>query len=286
MFENIITFPFVQIADGLRYLSLSGVAGNIVSVVLYITLCLTPIIFLVFRWTKHKLNYTDALLPVVTILMFVVMYQLINPGLINNVVATMAFPCVTLYSAICTYLILKLINLFQGKTIEKLCRYLNSLLWVVNIVLAYSVMFTATVAFTQSIRDLQAANSGNTHQLGLTYIFIFFGMLVEIIPFVSSIVVVFYGINLVKHFGADPYSEKTVLSANRLSWVCKVSLVITVLSTMVFNVLQYAFSSQLRKINSNINIPILSVVFVLAVFVFSQIISEGKALKDDNNSII
>lgn len=286
MFENIITFPFVQIADGLRYLSLSGVAGNIIAVTLYVTFCLLPMLFWVFQWAKHKSNYIDALLPVVTILMFIVMYQLINPGLINNVVATKALPCITLYSVICTYLILKLIKLFQGKAIEKLCKYLNLLLWTVNILLAYSVLFTSTVPFTQSIKALQAANSGNTDQLGLTYIFMFFGMLVDVVPLVSSIVVVFFGILLVKHFGADRYAEKTVLSANRLSCVCKISLVLTVLSTMLFNVLQYVFASQLHQINSNINIPILSIVFVLAVFVLSQMISEGKALKDDNNSII
>ena len=151
MFETIITFPFVQIADGLRYLSLSGIAGNIVAVILYATFCLIPMIFFVIKWVKHKLSYIDGLLPIATILMFIVMYQLINPALINNVVATKALPCITLYSVICTYLILKLIKLFQGKAIEKLCVYLNSLLWVVNILLAYSVLFTSTLAFTQSI---------------------------------------------------------------------------------------------------------------------------------------
>ncbi|MEG2234438.1 MAG: DUF2975 domain-containing protein, partial [Oscillospiraceae bacterium] len=107
-----------------------------------------------------------------------------------------------------------------------------------------------------------------------------------VIPLVSGIVVVFFGMRLVSYFGADRYSEKTVLSANRLSCACKTALAVTVLSTMVFNVLQYAFASQLHQINGNINIPILSIVFVLAVFLFSQIISEGKALKDDNDSII
>ncbi|MEG0913619.1 MAG: hypothetical protein RSD35_03545 [Oscillospiraceae bacterium] len=286
MFESIITFPFVQIADGLRYLSLSGAAGNIVAVALYIALCLIPLMFFVFQWTKHRLTYTDALLPVVTILMFIILYQLINPGLITNAAATKALPCTTLYSVIFTYLILTLIKLFQDKAIKKLCKYFNFLLWAVNIMLACSAVFTVTVAFAQSIKDLQAANSGNTDLLGLTYVFMFFGMLADVIPLVSGIVVVFFGMRLVSYFGADRYSEKTVLSANRLSCACKTALAVTVLSTMVFNVLQYAFASQLHQINGNINIPILSIVFVLAVFLFSQIISEGKALKDDNDSII
>jgi len=286
MFETMITFPFVPIADGLRSLSLSGKTGNMVAIIFYSAFCLIPLIFFVLQWVKHKLDYIDGLLPVVTILMFIIMYQLINPGLINNVTATRAFLCITLYSVIYTYLILKLVKMFQDKPIEKLCKYLNCLLWAVNIMLAYSVIFIGTVAFPRSIKALQASNSGNTYRLGLTYLFMFFGMLVDVVPLVSSIVVVFFGIRLVRHFGADRYADKTVLSANRLSRVCKTSLVVTVSSTTVFNVLQYLFASRLHQINSNMNISVLSIVFVLAVFILSQIINESKALKDDSDSII
>ena len=286
MFETIITFPFVQIANGLRYLSLSSGVGNIIAIILHTAFCLLPMVLFVIQWAKHKLCYTDAILPLTTILLFIAMYQLINPALINMVIATKALPCITIYSLICTYLILKLIQLFQGKNIEKLCRYLSTLLWVVNILLAYCAIFSATVKFTQSIQALQSANSGNTGGLGLTYLFLFLGMIVEIIPMIATIAVVLFSIRLVKYFGIDQYSEETVMSANKLSCVCKISLIVTVLSTMVFNLLQYAFASQLRQINSNINIPILSLVFVLAVLVFSQIISASKALKDDNDSII
>ncbi|NLY73626.1 MAG: hypothetical protein GX079_08070 [Tissierellia bacterium] len=286
MFETIITFPFVQIANGLRYLSLLSGLGNIFAIILYTAFCLLPMILFVIQWAKHRLSYTDAILPLTTILLFIAMYQLINPALLNTVIVTKALPSITIYSLICTYLILKLIQLFQGKSIEKLCQYLSILLWVVNILLAYSAIFSATVTFTQSIQALRLANSGNDGGLGLTYLFLFLGMIVEIIQVIATIVVVLFSIGLVRHFGRDLYSEEALMSANKLSYICKISLIVTVLSTMVFNLLQYAFASQLRKISSNINIPILSLVFVLAVLVFSQIISTGKALKDDNDSII
>lgn len=281
-----ITFPFVQIASGLRYLSLSSAVGNIVAIALYVVFCLIPMLFFVWRWVKHKLSYIDALLPITTILMFIAMYQLINPALLNNVVTKKLLTCITIYSVICTYLILKLIQLFQGKKLEKLCKYLTLLLWVVNILLTYYIVFTGTITFTQSIKELQSANSGNIGELGPTYLFLFLGMIVEIIPLIATIAVVLFVIRFVKHFAINRYSEQTVISTNKLSCVCKISLVATALSTMVFNLLQYAFGSRLYQINSNINIPVFSIVFVLVVLVFSQIISEGKELKDDNDSII
>lgn len=42
MFETIITFPFVQLASGLRHLSLSGNTGNIIAIILYAAFCLLP----------------------------------------------------------------------------------------------------------------------------------------------------------------------------------------------------------------------------------------------------
>lgn len=286
MSESIITFPFVQIANGLRYLSLSSSFGNIVAIILYGTICLLPIILLMLQRSKHKICYIDALLLLMSVLLFVVIYQLINPGLISNVAATKAFPCITLYSVIFTYVILKLIELFNGKSINKLCKYLILLLWAVNIVIAYSVLYTSTVSFGQSIKALQATNEGNHNMLGMTYAFMFLGMLVDIIPLLSNIVIVLFAILFVKSFSTDRYAEKTVMAAHKLSSVCKLSLIVTVLSAMIFNISQFLFASNLHQINSNISIPILSIIFALAILIFSQIISEGKELKDDNDSII
>ncbi|NLN83455.1 MAG: hypothetical protein GX138_03740 [Firmicutes bacterium] len=286
MFETIITFPFVQLASGLHHLSLSGNTGNIIAIILYAAFCLLPMSLFMSLWLKHKPSYTDALLPLTTILLFIIMYQLINPALISTVVATTVLPSITIYSLIFTYLILRLIRLFQGKNIERLCQYLNLLLWIIIVLLIYSVISTTAFSFPQSIQILKSANSGNTDGLKATYLFLFLGMIVEIIPMVASIAVVLFSIRLVKQFDKDQYSEETVRYAGKLSSVCKASLIVTVLSTMVFNLLQYAFASQLRQINSNINIPLLSLVFVLAMLILSQIIKASKALKDDSDSII
>lgn len=286
MFEFIITFPFVQIADVLRYLSLSNSLGNIFAIILYIAFCLMPIIPFFIKPLKNKLNYIDNLLPIISVLMFIVMYQLINPALINTEIITKAFPCITIWSVICTYLILKVIKLFENNTIQKLCKYLIILLWILIIVMAYSILFNGIVTFTNTIKDLKNANSGYSSQLNLTYLFMFFGFIVEIIPNIANIIVVLFGISFVKCLNTNRYSEESVMAANKLSTICKQALIITIISTMIFNVLQYAFSSQLFKINSNINIPILSIVFVLIMFVFSKIITFDKELKDDNDSII
>ncbi len=80
-FTTTMAFPFEQIGLILRRLSLSGTAGNIAAVLIYATFCLTPVFILFLRRKKRGFFTEDLLLALLSAVLFVVLYYMINPGL-------------------------------------------------------------------------------------------------------------------------------------------------------------------------------------------------------------
>ena len=74
---SLFAIPFTLAGSGLRRLSLSGTAGNVAAVVLYTALSVLPLLLnLKCKW------YLEDVLPVVcSLLMFFVLYYMINPSL-------------------------------------------------------------------------------------------------------------------------------------------------------------------------------------------------------------
>ena len=80
---SLAAFPFAQIGLGLRWLSLSGAVGNGLAIGLYVLLSLIPLIALGVIWRRGKLRQADALLAVLSALLFWVLYLMVNPGLLT-----------------------------------------------------------------------------------------------------------------------------------------------------------------------------------------------------------
>ena len=64
------------------------------------------------------------------------------------------------------------------------------------------------------------------------------------------------------------------------------SLAASVLAGMAYNVLQLAFASMLRNVNTNISLPVVSACFVLAMLIFARMIADSSRLKADNDLFI
>ena len=82
-FSTIVAFPFEQLGEGLRALSLSGGAGNAAAILFYVLLSLIPAgIWLILK-KKQKTMPIDFTLFLLSVLLFVVLYYMINPGLMG-----------------------------------------------------------------------------------------------------------------------------------------------------------------------------------------------------------
>lgn len=292
---DIMAFPFAPIGNGLRTLSLSGSVGNIVAIILYAGISLLPLGMLLFHIRRKDLHREDCLLVVLCPLLFAVLYEMINPGTLPlgpaelgmmGVSARKAMLGCIVYSVLVGYLVLRGLRLFFGAGKNHLQKYLFVLLGLLNAILVYLAFGGCLQKFLQAVESTKAANQGTEQGLTLTYAFLFLQMLVDALPYVLDILIVVVFQHMLQELGKAAYSQDAVEAAEKLAKVCGLSLKITILSTVVFNLLQLLCAKHLRVLNGFVNIPILSIILVLAALLVAKLVIVGKRLKDDNDMFI
>lgn len=290
VFTTVMAFPLEQIGILLRILSLSGKLGNAISIVLYAALCLIPAFVLFLLRKKRKLFAEDALLAVLSLVLFAVIYLMINPGLLGeylgNSLGQKALLGGIAYSVLTGYILMRILRLFFAADTGRLQKYLMVLLYIINIFIVLLVFGAQFNNLLDSFEQLRAGNKGNEHRLGMSYIFLVLKYLVDALPNALIIPVFFSGQNLINELSVDRYSDQAVACAEKLSRMCGLALIISVLSNVGLNLLQLVFINKLSVTNSSVQIPVFSIVFVLATLLLAQYIKENKRLKDDNDMFI
>lgn len=292
-FTAAMAFPFEQIGLGLRALSLSGSIGNAIAILLYVAFCLVPFFALLLFRRKRKLRFEDALLIMLSALLFATVYMMINPGMIDAKLkgaAALSFKKALLgsviYSALLGYIAIRVLRHFLAGDAPKLQRYMLSLLCVLNVLFVYLAFGACFGDLLNAFENLRTGNIGNEQSLGITYVFLVLQYLTNALPYVLDILVVFAALELLKELHADRYSEASVIAAFKLSVLCGKALLITIISNIVFNLLQLIFMKWLWVINTSVQIPLLSIAFLLSALLLAQYIRENKQLKDDNDMFI
>lgn len=295
VFSVAAAFPFEQIGLGLRKLSLSGKLGNALSLTIYAAVCLLPVIFLVRVQAGRKLHIEDSLPALFSGFLFVTLYFMINPSYIGSFFGGVAGTSLivgkavlggTLWSIVFGYIILRVLRLSFESGTEKLYAFVGALLSIISFLFIWAVFFGCFGKLLESFSALQKANTGNENGLAPTYLFIVLRFLLDALPYLLDAVTVFLALDLLYEMRLDRYSEKTEEISSHLSTWCGTALAAVVVSGVMFNLLQIIFARLLRNINSNISIPLSSVLFVLAVLLTSRLISENRRLKGDNDLFI
>ncbi len=308
VFLNVVSFPFVQIGMVLRWLSLSGSIQNIISIIIYVLICASPILLLVTRKPMKNKKYfpEDALILLLCALMFYVIYHMINPSYINALVATdvwlsmtKAMMSTTIYSLLATYFVIRVIrksDLIQEKKIYKVLSFLLNFVSIAFVAAVFGTLLRSVVTQISELMFLsELSSAGFTSNSSLTpdtsfvvinISFVVFDFLVKSVPYIAGILVVFVVTDLLFHFEADRYSENTINTAKKLSNLCKKSIVLIMCSDAFFNFAQLLFRMRLMNSDFNVTIPILSIISLFACVVLTNLIVEGKDLKDDNDGFI
>jgi len=292
-FSAAMAFPFEQIGLGLRTLSLSGGAGNVAAIVIYIAVSLLPAAALPILRKKRELCAEDGLLGLLSAALFAVLYLMINPGVIGALTGGVAGQSVgkailggIAYSVLCGYFVLRVLRLFFTGGTDKLVRYMSVMLCLLNVLFVYLVFGACFDGLLNSITALQAGNTGNENMLGASYIFLIMQFMVDALPYALNVFVVFAALRLLDEMRTDRYSAETVAATGRMSRLCAVALAATVLSNICFNLLQLLFIKSLMVVNGSVQIPVFSITFVLAALLLTRFITENKQLKDDNDMFV
>lgn len=293
IFAAAIAFPFEQIGAGLRLLSLSGALGNALAIALYCLLSLLPIGALLILRHRRKLFPEDSLLVLLSAVLFYAVYLMVNPGLIVTVpgiatgtVVGKAILGGLVYSLVIGYVILRVLRLFFAGTIQKLERYFTIMLGIVSTVFIFMAFGACLRDLLSSIASLQAGNTGNEHMLGLTYAFLGLQYVVNALPYILSVLIVFAALRLLSELQKERYSAASVEAAARMSRLCAVTLAATVLTNILYNLLQTLFAGSLMVLNHSVQVPIASILFVLAALLLTRLMMESKQLKEENDQFI
>ena len=299
--SSIMAFPFAQLGRGLRWLSLPGGVGNIFAIVLYAAFCLLPTAGLLLIRKKHT---EDILLPISSAVLFVVMYYMINPGLITMAAVARPFEQAIMggvvYSLLMAYGVLRALRYFSTAPDLDHTRYLAALLHVLNMlfVLAIGLVFARMVGAISALRMgdaglpfdmLQAPGLGGVaagQGLAATYVFIILGHAITALPHGLNIWVIFSAQALLTAFLAGPYSQETLTAAKVLSRICGLALALTVLTHAGFNLLQLIFISRLATVSTSIILPVTPVLFVLGALLLTRLIAASKQIKDENDQFV
>lgn len=288
-----MAFPLDKIGALLRKMSLSGSVGNIVAIILYIAIALLPVIGFLYLRKKDRRCKADVILLALSILLFVVIYYMINPGLYSNM--EFGGDIVlggTFYSVLVSYFLLRVLEQFKRSNMEGLKSGLRILLYIIIILLLFEILaelLTVLPENIQTVRDSNTAlfdNSSMDSGLRITLIFIVLHSVVDVIPYIMDIVVTVLVIRMINELMKDGYSDKAIKATNKLADWSLYALSITTLSSMIFNLLQLLMFSSLHQTNISVIIPLFSIVFVLAALLFARYIQENQKLKQDNDLFI
>lgn len=266
---DLLSFPLEKSADFLGYLSLSGSVGNAIAVVIYAFICLIPVFVLLFRISRKTFVKTDSILVLMSAVLFAVIYLLINPsemGLhgMGEEASMVAF---SFWSLLVGYLVLKFAEILKNTEGKRTERLLSVVLKIIGAVFMFAL---CTSEFTKA-------------EVGIITVF---SALNSVLPALLGIRTVFFALDLLTEFSLDRYSENTVREAEKLSRFCILALELTVGVSALLSVLQLRFINELSSVNFSVEIPLVSIGFILLLLMLSGFIKESKALKEDNDSFI
>lgn len=291
--------PFEQIGQLLRSLSLQGEAKNTAAITLYILLGLLPCAAYAYLKLLGKACRIDLLLPGLSILLYLVLYYAVNPGLLGFAAAEDAkwMPGAVFYSALFGYLILRVLRVYASADADRLHQGLLRLLGLLSVIFVYAVFGQCLEELVSSIQALRGVRQEIGNGIGmrapafslsmtLSYLFLVLQFIVHALPYGMDLFIIGMAARCVRELQKDRYSDGAVLAAARLAGCCAKALAVTVVAGVVFNILQLAAGSRLYQVNITIAVPVASVLFVVVILLAVRYIQEDQRLKQDHDLFI
>lgn len=290
---SVLAFPFEQIGYGLRSLSLSGAVGNGFAVALYVILSLLPAAACLALLRRRHFQLEDALLPLASVVLFIVLYCMINPSVLGAYFGrpeaqplAKAIMGGSVYAVLAGYLLLRVRRHLFAADLKKMRTYLSALLVILSVVLVYLVFGAGFGGLLDDFAALYAGNTQATSARSLSAVFLVLGWLADSLPYLLDIMIIFAALALLRALVDDRYADAALAAASRLAHLCGVSLVATILTNVGFNLLNLLFIKRLLVVDHVVQIPLFSILFTLAALLLAQFIRENKRLKDDNDLFI
>lgn len=285
---KLAAFPFVQIAAGLRMLSLSGTPGNAAAVVLYVLISLIPVGLMAGLYRRRGFSPEDMCFPVLTGLLFWGLYAMINPGTQAEVIRISGG--ITFAGAIwavaALYLAVRIVRRLKAARDTEIARMLRAALYGLQLIFVWQTVVSVPGQTVESWKALFAANQGTESGLLPTCIFLLIGAAVDILPCIFDLILTIPAIELTHGLEKDRFAEETVNAAEHLGKYSGKALIAYVGSAAGYDLAQLIFAPYLRNTDSLIRIPLLPMIFALVTLLAAALLRDNRKLKSDNDLFI
>ena len=291
--RGLLSFPFKQIALGLRELSLLSGVGNIIAWALFTLICAIPVIIAIIKCVKKSFALEDIMLIVLSVVLAPALYYMINSGyIVNDMVINpesehlMWILGPIIYAPIIGYVIIKIVRCFVKAEKQDLKRYLNYMLYVVNIMLIIGVFGISLEELIDKLGSLDEIDYMVGGNVTYTKMLVIMKYANDVILNLMLIGIVILVQGLVDKININNITDEIVSRAKLVSKCCVWTLIIYVILNVCYNILQFVFIKELYTINGVINIPITIVLAMLVIMLIFQFILEAKSIKDENDMFI
>lgn len=301
-----LALPFVWAGAGLRELSLSGFAGNLLALLLYILASLLPVWPLIRKSWRPKGRFIRFMLAAESAYLFFLLYFMVNPTLIQTLfraasgvsqemlMADQAILCLFFYSLLIACWI---ISVLQDS--ERLTHRLRQLMYVLGVAMIFSVFYSGVATLKDSLASLPAA-SGGSDPISLA-----FGMpgvpesypawdgLIAVLRFLSDsapsillLSVLPMAGRLLNSLEQSFFSEENQRLAAAIAGRCRLAIIVSVSGMLAMGALQLLLAGYLSNVNLTGSAPILVLTVSLAMMLLSRYLERSFAVYRENQMMI
>ena len=276
---SLLSFPFGLIGEGLRTLSLRGGALNVLSIVIYSVICISPIAGLFMYSKEVKALPEKVALCFLSPVLFYCLYEIINPtylGLkLKEKPLSAPIMSLTIDSFVLLYLILCLVRVLRSSDKESLYKYLRIFMAALAFVVVAALVITLVKDFIFKLPE--AGSRLDMSALTLKTV-------LDAAVLLLTLLITLRVIKLTDVLSGDGAELAAV--SNKLCTLCCVSLIVSVLSSVVMNGFNALFMNRLNNTEATLSIPVYEIVFSLITLLFTRLLIENKDLREDNELII
>ena len=284
-FSSVWSIPMEQIAGGLKVLSGTGAFGNGLALAILAGIALIPVI-IALRYPRGRETLAERItLAVMAPVVLIVLWNMIHPGNMRPEAAgadaflqvARAALSLIIWSVVILFVVLRLIRLFRAGKREQLLRYFRILLAV------SCIAFTAELAVTlMNAVPAPAADGSRSAQDIIAGIF---RLAAGVVPLVFDIVILIRVMDLIR-IAETEEQEGLAETAKKVSGVSCIALAVSTGLCALYHVVQLLLMPGLTDLNVTVDIPVVSIVFVAVILLFTRLLVENRQLREDNSLFI
>lgn len=300
--EQAVQAGYAQLEEAgawLRQLSLSGAGGNVLAWALVLLVSCLPLLLLVLPRGRGRWHGEDLLLPGCALLFLVLAFCLVNPTWQPSPI----FPEVWMLAAfgiwgmgLVSWLVLRLLRGLEEGTMEKVSAVLRVLLVGCAALLVFAAALHGSRAVAaavdgpapEQIAMGQLITGGpfdrvmSSGSLWLTAVL----ALAELVPDLLAAWVLLLAADLTAALAQGPFSGESAARCAATARRCRLAIQLTLALALGGNLVKLALVGVIPQVQFSLDLPLLPLTLVAALYLLCRCIQRGKELQEDNDSII